>query len=243
MNFGKLAKKSLDLILPIKCITCSNHVNEIGSLCGFCWAKIDFITEPMCKTCGFPLEKGAKEGSLCGHCITEEPEFDLARSVFCYNDNSKKLIIDFKYSDRLHAANRFAEWIIYAGRDVMDEVDYIVPVPLHWKRLFQRRYNQSALITNVLSKKTGIESLPMALERKKHTPPQASLTRRQRLNNLKGAFKVNLKQKGLIKGKNVLLVDDVTTTGTTIKECTKVLRKAGAEKVFVLTLARVVEGR
>jgi ComF family protein len=239
---ANLARTALDILLPPRCIACGELVFENGSLCGTCWTEIDFITSPLCITCGYPLEADAKKDSLCGHCIQKTPEYDQARSVFCYNEKSRAIIISYKYSDKTHSTERFVEWLMRVGKEMIEETDIIMPVPLHWRRLFERRYNQAALIANILSERSGVEGEMMALRRRKYTKPQASLTRRQRLKNLKGVFVVNDKYVDKIKGNNVLLIDDVATTGATIAECSKVLKKAGAEKVFVLTLARTVEG-
>lgn len=235
---------ALNLILPPRCISCSSVVGEVGALCSSCWSEIDFITSPLCVTCGFPLEPDAGKDSICGHCIAEEPKYDIGRSVFCYDEHSKSLITGFKYSDKLHAVRRFSAWMVRAaGDEITRQAELIVPVPLHWRRLFARRYNQSALLAKAISSQTGIKCEMQALMRKKNTPPQASLTRKERFKNIKGAFALNPGLKGLIKDKTILLIDDVTTTGATLNECAKILKKGGADKVFVLTLARIVEGR
>lgn len=235
--------KVMNLLLPPRCISCGELVNDVGSLCGKCWAEIDFINEPLCISCGYPLEPTAGKNSICGHCIMEEPPYKAGRSVFCYNDKSKSLILDFKYSDKIQSAKRYATWMLNSAKDLIEDSDYIVPVPLHWRRLVERRYNQAAIISNEIAKISGKKVLSQGLIRKKYTPPQVSLTRKQRLKNVKGAFAVNPRLAERIKGKKLVLVDDVMTTGATINECVEILNKAGAAAVFVVTLGRTVEGR
>ena len=238
--FQEPAKRFLNILLPARCISCGEFVEDVGSLCSGCWSDINFITKPSCDICSLPFEYDKGEDAICGNCMAERPSYDKAISVFVYNNNSSKLITHFKYGDKIHAARSFAKWMVSSARDLLPETDIITPVPLHRVRLFTRRYNQSALLANHMGEMSGVMVITDILSRTKITPPQASLPRRRRLWNVKGVFAVGKKYKEFIKGKNIILVDDVMTTGATVMECANVLKKAGAEKVFVVTLARTV---
>ena len=228
----------LDVIYPPQCLSCRSLVSQKGNLCSDCWEDIHFLSSPQCDRCGVPFEFEVAEGMLCGNCIAKEPSYLKARAVFKYDDSSRALITGFKYSDKLHISDHFAKWMIRVGREFIENADFIVPVPLHRIRLFMRRYNQSALLARSLSVSSGVDVCNDMLVRRKNTPPQAGLLFKQRVLNVRGAFKVNPKYEGRILGRNIILVDDVMTTGATIEACAKVLKKAGAASVNVLTVAR-----
>ncbi len=230
-----------NIIFPPQCMICSAHVSENGSLCFSCWDKVKFIGNPQCKTCGHPFELDISSDFVCGQCVEEVPLYTKARAVFHYDENTSPLITSFKYGDRTHTAKYYANWMVRAGSTVIDECDIITSVPLHSLRLIKRKYNQSALLANIIGKISKKSANNNLIKRVKNTPPQASLTFNQRQENVRGAFSISKKNASLIKGKNILLIDDVMTTGSTIKACTKILLKAGANKVNVLTLARTVK--
>jgi ComF family protein len=200
-----------------------------------------FLGPPGCVRCGYPFDIDPGPLAICGACLSEPPAFRRARAVFRYDDASKRLILGFKHADRTGAAPSFGRWMARAGAELLGEADLIVPVPLHRLRLFHRRYNQAALLANVLAKVSGVPCLPDALLRARHTPTQGLMGRRQRRLNVYGAFR--LRTRAAVDGKHVLLVDDVFTTGATIEECVRVLLAGGAAAVDVLTLARVVLAR
>jgi ComF family protein len=187
--------------------------------------------------CGLPFDFDAGEGTLCAACMEMTPEFDMARSAVTYNDASRRLVLDFKYGDKLHAVHAFTPWLLRAGSEMIAQADFIVPVPLHRWRLWARRFNQSAILAQALAKKCGKAYLPDGLLRVRHTVQQKGLSRKERAKNVRNAFAVN--KKHALKGKNILLIDDVFTSGATLNECARALKKAGAQKVFVLTIARV----
>jgi ComF family protein len=229
---------ALDFIFPPQCLTCDSLVGTHGSLCLTCWQAVKFITDPMCHACGQPFEYTIGEQALCGECLKELPPFASARSVFVYDEHSRALVTKLKFSDQLYLASVFGPWLAKTGALMIGESHIIAPVPLSYRRFVSRRYNQAALLARALAQKTHLPVIPDLLVRKKHTAPQTGLSRRQREDNVKSAFAVNPRQQSAIKGKTVLLIDDVLTTGSTVSACTRALIKAGAMRVNVLTLAR-----
>lgn len=231
----------LNLLFPPQCLNCDVRVPEHGTLCLPCWQQVQFISDPMCACCGLPFDYDIGSHALCADCLHTLPPYAHARSAFRYDEHSRRLITSFKYADQTHLANIYGAWLANAGGELLAQTDVIVPVPLHYWRFVQRRFNQSALLAHALTRKTGIKNLPDALRRSRSTVPQTGLTRKQRESNVKGAFIINPRYADMIKGKNILLIDDVMTTGSTIKQCTKSLLKAGAMQVNVLTLARAIK--
>ncbi|MBI1777329.1 MAG: ComF family protein [Proteobacteria bacterium] len=235
-------RAALDAVLPPRCLRCGETVDEPGSLCGVCWTKVTFIAKPLCHCCGRPFELPADDGAWCGACLADPPPWRRARAVFRYDEATRPLITGFKFHDQTHAAPAFGRWMARAGRELLGEADLIAPVPLHWLRLFSRRYNQASLLANALGQETGIRVLPDLLRRRKRTPPQTELNRRERARNVAHAFAIRPGQMSVLAGKRVLLVDDVLTTGATVAACAQALKGAGAAAVDVLTVARVVYG-
>ncbi len=230
----------LDALLPPRCISCEAPVDTQGRLCPPCWSQVRFIVRPHCAACGLPFEFDQGEEAVCGACAAASPAYDRARSVMVYDAGSRDLILRFKHADRGDAAPTFGQWMVRTGRELLADADRIVPVPLHRARLFMRRYNQSALLSNAIAKLSGIAAAPELLERVRNTPSQGGRSRAARFTNVSGAFRVRAKSVAMAQGRRIILVDDVMTTGATIEACTKALSKAGASHVDVLTLARVV---
>ena len=194
----------------------------------------------MCNCCGLPFEYDVGNEALCGVCLFERPPYAKARAAFRYDEHSSKLVTRFKYSDQTHLARVYSVWLAKAAGDILANTDIIVPVPLHYFRFVQRRFNQSALLAQAISKKTLIKHRPDIIKRKRYTISQTGLTRSQRAKNVKGAFNISERAKKIIKGKNILLIDDVMTTGSTVEQCAKILLRSGAMQVNVLTLARAI---
>lgn len=230
--------RALDIIFPPQCLSCEALVPSHGALCLNCWQGIRFIAEPMCHACGLPFEYAIGDKALCGECLQELPPYNQARAVFVYDEHSKALVLGLKFHDQLHLAATYGPWLAKTGAEMLPGCDIVVPVPLSWRRFVGRRYNQAALLAQAVSQKTGLTVIPDALIRKKHIPPQTGLSRAQRKDNVRGAFAANPKRKAAIKGKTVLLVDDVMTTGATLSACARALLKNGARAVNILTLAR-----
>ena len=236
----RLARRALDLALPPRCIGCGTRVDAAGLACAACWSRITFIAPPLCSCCGAPFDFEIDGDRRCATCYAAPPAFDRARAAAIYDDGSRSLILGFKHGDRLHATPAFGAWAARAGTELLADADLIAPVPLHRWRLLKRRYNQAALIGGSVSKRTGVPHLPDLLERSRATPSQGELGRTARLRNVAGAFRLNPRHADRVKGSRIVLVDDVLTTGATVNACAKVLRRGGAARVDVLTLARVV---
>ncbi len=242
-SFGRLAVSALDLLLPPRCLACGGLVGEAHSLCTDCWRSVAFITPPLCACCGYPFEFDAGSGALCGACTHDPPPWARARAAFRYDDASRALILAFKYRDRTDAAKAYARWLVRAGNELLTQADVLVPVPLHWSRLFSRRYNQAALLAAGVSKLSGVPHLATALRRRRWTRSQTGLDAEGRRRNVRAAFAVPARQVRRLEGRRIVLVDDVLTTGATVGGCIAALKKAGAASVDVLTLARVVAPR
>jgi ComF family protein len=234
--------RALDWLLPPLCLACRNPVGDHGALCPACWSRVAFISAPVCERLGTPLPFDLGPGALSPAAIANPPAFDRARAAFRFDDVGRALVHALKYGDRLEIAAPLAGWMARAGREVLTDADAFIPVPLHWTRLVGRRFNQSAELTRHLSELTGIANEPLALKRVRRTAHQVRLTRAQRAENVASAFRIVEERKGWVRGKRLVLVDDVYTTGATIEACARVLRRAGAARVDVLTAARVVDG-
>jgi ComF family protein len=240
MHFRRAGRVLLDLVYPPLCLVCRTAVRDPRALCAACWNKITFIDGAVCDCCGLPFEIDPGADSLCASCLARPPAFDKARAAMHYDDAGKGAILALKRADRLEFAHLFTLWLRRAGQPVLDETQVIVPVPLHRFRLWTRRYNQSAILAQRLARLTGKPFDPFVLMRVRRTPSQGEMpSAKARFRNMQGAFRVPAKRLATVRGRTVLLVDDVLTTGATIESCARVLRRAGAEKVLVLTIARV----
>ena len=230
----------LDSVLPPRCLKCGELVEAQGGLCPACWQGLSFLTPPACACCGQPFEFDQGAGALCAACLAAPPPFDRARAVFRYDAASRDLILAFKHADRTSSAPAFAAWLARAGAELLADTDLIVPVPLHWSRLFARRYNQSALLALALGRLTGKTVMPDLLIRRRATQKQGKLGRLARTRNVAGAFALHPGRAEHARGQRILLVDDVVTTGATIAGCARALRQGGVGGVDVLALARVI---
>lgn len=230
----------MNLVLPPRCLGCAAIVEAQGTICATCWAQLDFITAPFCARCGLPFEVPAEPGTECGACIADPPPFNRHRTLWAYGPVSRALVLGLKHGDQIHTARPLAGFLARAAPDLFDSNDVLVPVPLHKWRLLRRRFNQSAVIAMALSKQTGLPTAPQGLERQRATRSQGGLTAEQRRRNVTGAFAVPARQRPLIEGQRVLLIDDVYTTGATLRACCRALINAGAAQIDALTVARVL---
>lgn len=237
----RLGRAMLDVVLPPLCLRCRERVSEPQSVCTACWGQIRFLRPPGCVQCGYPFPHDLGPQVKCGPCLAKPPVFRWLRAAIAYDDASRDLILGFKHADRLEALPLFARWLAQAVRDRGSEVDLLVPVPLHWRRLAMRRYNQAGLLANGLGRLTGLPVHVPALARIQATPSQGEMvSARARLKNVARVFAVPDRQRPVVAGKSVAVVDDVLTTGATVSACAKALLRAGARDVSVITLARVV---
>ena len=247
---GKLDLKLSDLKMPVNALldlamppqSLLTGSPAVGGVEGDLWGTIRFLDNPCCQICGFPFDFPQGEAALCGRCTARPPAFDHARAAFSYDDNSKKLVLDFKHGGRTHGLKTFGIHMSRAGREFLPDADFIIPVPLHASRLVKRRYNQSVLLARSLKPHTSARFDPDILMRPRATPSQGGQTARGRHRNVQGAFCVRPGAISRLRGSKVVLVDDVMTTGATLGACSKTLKRAGALKVDALVLARVVRG-
>jgi ComF family protein len=237
-RWRQLGRAVVDGVLPPRCLSCGTTVGEPDALCGSCWAAITFFAPPWCAVCGLPFPHPMGEGAICGDCARQRPSWERARSVLRDDKNSRRLVLMLKHGDQTHLAGAFGRWMHRAGSEVLAGADLLVPVPLHWTRLFTRRFNQSALLAQAIHTAGGPPVGADWLVRRRRTPSQGTLGPLARARNVRGAFAV--KRGRDVKGKRIVLIDDVLTTGATAEECARVLRRAGAAHVGVLVLARAV---
>lgn len=237
-----LARKGIDIALPPQCLACDRPTAVHGSLCAACWSRLRLIEKPYCVRLGVPFTYSIGEGALSAEAIADPPPFDRCRAVAVFDDVARKLVHGLKYRDRLELASWMAGWMRRAGADIVAGADIIVPVPLHPRRLWWRRANQSALLAQGVATAAGVAFAPLALRRIRATEQQVGLTPDQRDRNVRGAFLVPPDTRISVAGRRVLLVDDVYTTGATVKAATRALLRGGAAAVDVLVFARVVRG-
>jgi ComF family protein len=230
---------ALDLLLPPRCLGCGALVDQTGALCPTCWSGLSFIAAPQCDRCGLPFAFAVAERARCAACLADPPPFARARAVLVYDDASRRLILGFKHADRTEAAPAFGRWLARAGAPLLADADLVAPVPLHRWRLFRRRYNQAALLAHAVGRVAQRPVVADLIVRRRATPTQGGRGRRGRVRNVSGAFALAPRRAAQARGRRVLLIDDVHTTGATLAECARVLLRAGAAAVDVLTLARV----
>jgi ComF family protein len=230
----------LDIALPTLCVSCREPVNGEG-VCAACWAKLSFIAPPFCPRLGIPFVYDPGPDLLSMEAIANPPAFSRARSAVRYDDVARTLVHALKYQDRTDLAPAMGRWMARAGKELLGEADMLVPVPLHWRRGWSRRYNQSGALARFISRQSGARVAAESLRRVRATEQQIGLSRAQRASNVQGAFKVVADRMADIQGRRVILVDDVLTTGATVDACARALLRAKAAQVDVLTFARVVD--
>ena len=209
------------------------------------WADVTFLDAPWCEACGFPFQYAAlgeiagEGGTLCGRCLVRRPAYDRARAAMAYDDGSRALILSFKHGGRTEGLSSFALQMRRASRELLTDADLLVPVPLHPSRLIKRRYNQATILARALAKITTAEFSPDILFRTRRTESQGGFNARARAENVRGAFSVRNVDR--IRGRHVILIDDVLTTGATLEACARALKRSGAARVDGICLARVAK--
>jgi ComF family protein len=231
---------ALDLALPRLCAACRAPVEGQG-LCPACWSKLSFISRPYCERLGIPFVYDPGPGILSMEAIADPPAYNRARAAVRFDEVSRALVHALKYGDRLDLAPMMGRWLGHAGRELLAESDALVPVPLHWRRNWARRFNQSAMLAAEISATSGVPIAAGAIKRVKSTAQQVGLSRSERAANVQGAFRVPPEQKTAVAGRRLVLIDDVLTSGATAEGCARALLRAGAVNVDVLVFARVAD--
>ncbi len=240
--FRALYLPAINLLYPANCHVCGTALRPFGDspVCPACRRKISFIGVRACAGCGLPLRETVPVGEefLCGGCRTARHYFERGVSAFVYDGPARELIHLFKYSGSSYLARFFALSLADAVRERLDVTgaELVVPVPLHRSRRRKRGYNQAGEIARRLARLLGLRCKPGALQRLSQCGSQVGRTRARRKENVRGCFRVL--DRRLVRERTIFLVDDVYTTGATVDECSKVLLRAGAERVIALTAAR-----
>ena len=234
---------ALHLIYPPQCLSCDARVTTDFGLCGECWRGTPFITGLVCNQCGTPLP-GQDTGhpETCDDCLTIARPWSQGRAALLYRDNARHLVLALKHGDRLDLAHPAAAWLLKAAQPMLQSGMLVAPIPLHWLRLIRRRYNQSAMLSTALARLAHLDHCPDLLIRRRHTPSQEGRSRDARFANLTNALAIHPRRADRVVGRQVLLVDDVMTSGATFAAAAEACVAAGAIGVSVLALARVAKG-
>jgi ComF family protein len=230
-----LGKALLDFALPPRCAGCAGVIEEVGAFCPDCWGEMEWLGNGGCRTCGLPL--AATDADTCGRCLAEPPPLDRLRAAVAYDDRSRSIVLRLKYGRKVALARTMARYMTPLG-DPGRSAALVMPVPLHRRRLWSRGFNQSGLVARELAKGWGYPFEVALLRRTKATVPLKGMSHNQRRKAVAGAFAVVDPER--IKGREIILVDDVLTSGSTAEACARALRKAGAARVELICWARVV---
>jgi ComF family protein len=234
--------QAMRVVFPPQCLSCGTGVAEEFSLCPDCWGQTPFITGLACDGCGTPLP-GLSDGTAvhCDDCLTLARPWDRGRAALVYRDAGRQLVLSLKHGDRQDLAVPMAAWMARAARPILLPGMLVAPVPLHWRRFLTRRFNQSALLAERVAGLAGLDHCPDLLQRIRATPSQEGRGRDDRFANMQDAIRVHPRRAGRLAGRDVLIVDDVMTSGATFAAAAEAVRAAGAASVSVLALARVAK--
>ena len=231
-------------------------------VCSACFPTLQFLTEPLCDCCGRSLSGAVLSGMVhavdvaaviagqsagsaevpprCGACLSAPPPYDWLRASFAYNASSRALVLALKYRDRLDVVPSLARWMALVSGELITEQELLMPVPLHWRRHLARRFNQSAALAQALARRTGATFAPDWVVRTRNTPPMKAMSQRERLQNVRDAFLFPERYRARMRGRSVVIVDDVHTTGATIQALCAELRAHGVARIGVVVVARVI---
>jgi ComF family protein len=238
--FLSALRLAFDFALPQLCPSCREPLGDGAGLCAQCWAGLSLIEPPYCARLGIPFAYDPGPGLLSMEAIANPPAYDRARAAVRYDDISRALVHSLKYGDRLDLSPMMAQWMARAGHELLTDADGLVPVPLHWRRQWARRFNQSAALAGVISAIAGVPVIHGGLKRVRATPQQVGKSKAERADNVQGAFRAAAEYGADIAGRRLVLIDDVLTSGATVDACARALLRAGAGHVDVLVFARVV---
>lgn len=229
----------IEFLFPAACPICGAPVSVHGELCADCWGGFGWISNPKCCKCGYPFPADLDLGPrpMCPVCACGKCELDLIRAACVYDDVSRAVMLPFKHGGRIKFARFMSRAMIWALRDANISPDVVMPVPLAYRRLCHRGYNQATLLARPIARAMGVK-MDLNSVRRKYRPDMGHKNSRQRAENIHGVFVVHRADN--IRGKKILLVDDVMTTGATFSELRRVLIKAGAKQVYGVTFCRVV---
>lgn len=230
----RLFRSVLDFALPPRCGGCGAIVDDVDSFCADCWRKLEFL-QGGCLRCGLPLQ--ATDAETCAACLASPPRLDRIRAAVGYDEISRSIALRLKYGRKTALARTMSRYMRPLVEALPSDA-LLVPVPLHRRRLWGRGFNQSAIVARELSRRTGLPVAVDALRRTRSTPPLKGMGIRQRRRVVAGAFRANPGAE--LRGRTVVLVDDVFTTGSTANACARVLKRAGAERVDLISWARVI---
>ncbi len=243
-HIAETARTISDWLLPPVCLVCSRRVVTHNTLCGSCWRGVRFIGPPLCDRLGIPLPFDSGERQISAGAAADPPDYDRARAVGHFTGCLRVLVHNLKYHDKHEPRILLSRWLTAAGHELLADAHLLIPVPLNRRRLLWRRFNQSALLAHEVSRLSGVPVAVHALIRRKNTPAQVGLSEVQRSLNVRGAFQVPTRAKPLVVGRNIVLIEDVITTGATVNSCARALKRAGAARVDVLALGLVtIEAR
>ncbi len=230
----------VDLLLPPQCAACGSRTGGGLGLCPDCWSKVDFIEPPLCPLSGRPFIYDPGEGILSAAALARSTQIECVRGAVQFDEVTRNLVHGLKYRDRHELADVMSRLMQRAGAGLLQQADVLVPVPLHRRRLWERRFNQSAILAAKIARLQGMVSVDaLSLCRARPTRAQVGLNLTERRRNVRGAFQVPAAAASRFRGKRVILVDDVWTTGSTVEACADALVEAGAERVDVLVFAMV----
>ncbi|WP_246710867.1 ComF family protein [Mesorhizobium sp. RMAD-H1] len=237
---ARLARQVAGLLFPPQCAGCGREVADPGTVCGRCWSRLRFIDRPYCAVMGTPFAHDLGENFLSAEAIADPPPFRRARAAVVHDGVPRRMVVGLKYHDQTNLAPWMAKWMVRAGGELISDCDVVIPVPLHPFRFWSRRFNQAAELARAVARMAGKPFEPDALIRVKRTRQQVGLVATERQRNVSGAFRVPQREEIKVRGRNVLLIDDVYTTGATVKAATRALMRARAASVDVLTFSRVL---
>lgn len=237
---ASIPRIALDIALPTLCVSCREPVSGEG-VCAECWSRMSFIARPYCERLGIPFVYDPGPGLLSMEAIAAPPAYSRARAAVRYDDVARTMVHALKYQDRTDLAPTMGRWMARAGQELLSNADTLIPVPLHWKRSWSRRYNQSGALARIISRASHVPVEQDALQRIRSTEQQIGLSKSERARNVQGAFKVAPEKKSLVQGRKIVLIDDVLTSGATADACARALLRAKAASVDVLVFARVVD--